>query len=193
MFDKIFNFFWKWLFFFLKKVLFGVLIKLKISFGYLILLDVFCSYLYPTLFFLKYHTVCLFNILVDIVAYDFPGFKNRFLVIYSLLSKKYNIRLAIRVKVKDIKPTLLSITSLYLNAGWLEREVHEFFGIYFYLNKDLRHLLLDYGFKGFPLLKDFPLSGFVDVVYSDTIKKISYRNLEQTQAYREVCLKRFLV
>jgi NADH-quinone oxidoreductase subunit C len=75
----------------------------------------------------------------------------------------------------------------------LEREVHEFFGIFFYLNKDLRHLLLDYGFKGFPLLKDFPLSGFVDVIYNDNIKKINYRNLEQIQAYRENCLKKFLI
>jgi len=87
----------------------------------------------------------------------------------------------------------MSCGSIFSSAKWAEREVYEFYGIIFYMHRDLRHLLLDYGFRGNPLLKDFPLTGFIEVIYSERLKKINYRDLELAQEYRKNCLKRFLI
>jgi len=84
---------------------------------------------------------------------------------------------------------LLSVVSLYNSAGWSEREVFDFFGIFFFENKDLRRILTDYGFRGYPLRKDFPLTGYVDVYYDDNQKRICYRSLELSQEYRNFNFK----
>ena len=84
---------------------------------------------------------------------------------------------------------ILSLLGLYRVAGWCEREVFDFFGIFFFENKDLRRILTDYGFKGFPLRKDFPLTGFVDSYYDDSQKRICYRTLELAQEYRHFNFK----
>jgi len=77
--------------------------------------------------------------------------------------------------------SLLSVSSLFYNANWAEREVFDFYGLYFSLNKDLRRILLDYGFQGYPLRKDFPLTGFIELFYDDTIKKITYEKFKKIQ------------
>ena len=79
---------------------------------------------------------------------------------------------------------LLSITSFFYSAVWLEREIFDFFGLYFFFNKDLRRILLDYGFIGNPLRKNFPLSGFIELFYDDSIKKIVYEKVTLCQEYR---------
>jgi NADH-quinone oxidoreductase subunit C len=90
----------------------------------------------------------------------------------------------IKIKLKELNNNLLSITSIFYTAAWLEREVFDFFGLYFLYNKDLRRILLDYGFQGYPLRKDFPLSGFLELFYDDTLKKITYEKISLSQEYR---------
>lgn len=189
---KLIIFFDIGIFYFLKKVLFGSLLKIYVGSGYNFFLLINSRYLYPILYFLRYHSLCLFKILIDLMATDYIGANARFTISYSLLSVKYNNRFLIKAGVKTYEE-LLSCASIFLAASWLEREVYEFYGIFFSLNKDLRHLLLDYGFRGYPLRKDFPISGFIEIVYSDINKKLSYRKLELVQSYRASYLKRFLV
>ena len=142
------------------------------------------QYIYPFIYFLSYQSLFKFNTLLDIICVDYISFKYRFNTTYVLLSLKYNFSLHVHTYLKNI-PIQLSITSIFLSAAWLEREIYEFFSVYFILNKDLRHLLLDYGFQGFPLLKDFPLSGFIEVFYNDNTKKINYTALSLSQLYRD--------
>lgn len=142
------------------------------------------KYLYPFIFFCKKHTLCLFNILIDLICFEFLGTKYRYVLIYNFLSINYTLRLLIKIKLQELNNSLLSITSIFYTAGWLEREVYDFFGLYFYYNKDLRRILLDYGFQGYPLRKDFPLSGFIELFYNDTIKKITYEKIALSQEYR---------
>jgi NADH:ubiquinone oxidoreductase subunit C len=103
--------------FFLKQVFASAIYKIKINSGYNLFFDISTVHIYPILFFLHYHSLCRFNILIDMVAYDFPGFKNRFLVIYSVLSKKYNLRLSVRASLSDAHPSIMSLTSLFLNSS----------------------------------------------------------------------------
>jgi len=178
-------------YFFLFRV-FGKSIKrIMILPGYIITLKFSFKYLYPLLYLLRFHTLCLFNILADIGSADFIGSIPRFTLSYNILSLKFNVRFFVKINVSNICK-LLSTCSIFNSSKWIEREIYEFFGIGFYLNGDLRHLLLDYGFKGFPLLKDFPISGFIEVVYSDLIKKLTYIPVELVQEYRKNYIKRFL-
>jgi len=90
----------------------------------------------------------------------------------------------IKIKIKESLASILSSASLFYSANWLEREVFDFFGLFFFSNKDLRRILLDYGFKGYPLRKNFPLSGFIELFYNDITKKITYNKIELGQEYR---------
>lgn len=90
----------------------------------------------------------------------------------------------IKIKVQEFNKNLLSITSLFSSAWWLEREVFDFYGLYFFCHKDLRRILLDYGFRGHPLRKNFPLTGFIELFYDDSIKKIMYDRVTLSQEYR---------
>lgn len=157
--------------------------KIRVVSGYDIEVEVSSKNVYPCLLFLKKHSLCLFKSMVDIICYDTPSKKNRFFVVYNLLSVELNVRLRVITKVAEHTP-LLSCTSLFWSAGWSEREIFDFYGVFFFLNKDLRRILTDYGFKGFPLRKDFPLIGFVDVYYDDNQKRICYRDLAVAQEYR---------
>lgn len=139
--------------------------------------------IYPVLYFLQKHTICQFDCLTDIVCYDTPGKSLRFGIIYNLLSVRYNMRIRLVSKFKNIV-ALLSVSSLFLGAGWMEREVLDMFGVYFFLNSDLRRILTDYGFNGYPLRKDFPLTGYLEVYYDDNQKRISYKLVELAQEYR---------
>jgi NADH-quinone oxidoreductase subunit C len=141
------------------------------------------NFLLPLVMFLKNDTLYQFKHLIDIVAVDQPGKKFRFSIIYCFLSTQYNQRLQVIIQTNELL-SVDSITALYKNANWAEREVWDLYGIKFLNHPDLRRILTDYGFEGFPLRKDFPLSGYKEVTYSDTLKSIKYDKIELTQAYR---------
>ena len=132
--------------------------------------------IYPTLTFLKKNNQTQFQMLIDITVYDILGQCERFLVIYSLLSQLFNRRIYVTTKVNEIT-ALISVNSIFYVANWIEREVWDFFGILFFLHKDLRRILTDYGFDYFPLRKDFPLIGMCETIYDDTQKRILNKTL----------------
>jgi len=135
------------------------------------------------LFFLKHHTNFLCSQLMDLSMVDYPERKYRFEIFYLLLSIKYNNRFVVTSFVKE-DSYIDSVTSIYSSAGWYEREVWDMFGIFFKNHADLRRILTDYGFKGHPLRKDFPLTGFVEVRYADSLKRIVYEKVSLSQEYR---------
>jgi NADH:ubiquinone oxidoreductase subunit C len=137
----------------------------------------------PILLFLKNHSLSQFKQLVEIAVYDRPGKRYRFTVLYHLLTIHYGNRLTCLVQTDELTD-LPSTTSLYSGAGWLEREVWDLFGIFFTNHLDLRRILTDYGFSGFPLRKDFPLTGFLEVFYSDEQKRVVYQPVELSQEFR---------
>ena len=133
--------------------------------------------------FLRDHTNSQYKMLVDITAVDYPEREERFEVVYMLLSIKYNSRIIVKVAVDEITP-IPSVETIFPNAGWYERETFDMFGIIFQENKDLRRILTDYGFEGYPLRKDFPLSGYTEVRYDDSVRRVVVEPLELTQEFR---------
>jgi NADH dehydrogenase (ubiquinone) Fe-S protein 3 len=144
---------------------------------------------YPLSLFLKKHSTYQYRTLVDLIACDFPGKKLRFTLVYNLLSVDYNSRILIRTKITENLPIITTVVPLFSGSGWLEREVFDLFGIFFINHFDLRRILTDYGFVGYPLRKDFPLTGFVEIVYDDSQKHIIYRPVELTQNFRNFSFK----
>ena len=139
---------------------------------------------------LKFSLICLkkhigfqYQMLTYIAGVDLYGLFYRFCVVYDLLSITYNVRLRIKVYVTEIT-SLDSVTGIYINANWWEREVWDLFGIYFENHPDLRRILTDYGFEGFPLRKDFPLYGYVELRYDEIKKNIVVEPLELSQNFR---------
>ena len=126
---------------------------------------------------------CQFRQLTDIAGVDYPNKFPRFEVVYHLLDFKQNIRLRIKVKVSEDE-TIPSVTAIYPCAHWYEREAFDMYGINFTDHPDLRRLLTDYNFEGFPLRKDFPLTGSVEVRYSDVEKKVIYEPVKLQQDFR---------
>ena len=135
------------------------------------------------IYFLQKHTNSQFVVLSDLFGVDNLRKKNRFQVIYALLSIRYNARIRINIYVNEFQ-NVPSITKLFNSAGWLERETWDMFGIFFVNNQDLRRILTDYGFDGFPLRKDFPLSGYIELRYDDSLKRVVYEPIEITQEFR---------
>ena len=133
--------------------------------------------------FLKDNQLLQFKTLISITAVDYPKNKERFEVNYFLLSYKLNKRIILKVNTDDVTP-LPSLTSIYKGANWYEREVWDLFGVFFSNHPDLRRILTDYGFEGFPFRKDFPQTGFVEVRYDDQKKYVLYEPLEITQEFR---------
>jgi NADH/F420H2 dehydrogenase subunit C len=133
--------------------------------------------------FLYYHTNTLFQTIPDITAVDYPDQKLRFEVIYNLLSPIYSARIRIKILAGEADP-VPSLVNIFPGANWMERETWDMFGIYFYNHPDLRRILTDYGFEGFPLLKNWPLSGYMEVRYDDEQKRVIYEPIEITQEYR---------
>jgi len=162
--------------------------KASIVSGFDIVIEVVNRNIYPILFFLSNHTLWQFKSLIDITCYDVPKKFYRFSLIYNLISIHFNLRIRVMTKINELS-NLFSVIGLYKSANWSEREIFDFFGIFFWGNKDLRRILTDYGFKGFPLRKDFPMTGYVDIYYDDNQKRICYRNLELNQEYRNFNLK----
>ena len=124
-----------------------------------------------------------FEMLLDITAVDYPKRAKRFEVVYILLSLINHLRIRVKVFINDSE-IIPSISKLYKCARWYEREVWDMYGISFKGNNDLRRLLTDYGFEGHPLRKDFPLTGFVELRYDETKKKVAYSKVKLTQDYR---------
>lgn len=139
--------------------------------------------IYNVLLFLKYHTQYQFTVLTCISAVDYPANKYRFKIAYELLSIKYNLR----IRVKTFSHELFSISScdsLFLAATWHECEAWDMFGIFFKNSSHLRRILTDYGFEGYPLRKDFPLSGFIEMRYNEIEKRVVSESLELSQEFR---------
>lgn len=135
------------------------------------------------LIFLRDYTNANFKQLSDITAVDYPDREKRFEVVYILLSVRFNSRILVKVNVDEMT-SLPSIVDIYPSAGWAERESWDMFGIFFSGNPDLRRILTDYGFEGYPLRKDFPLSGYVEVRYDSSKKRVVCEPLELSQEFR---------
>lgn len=139
----------------------------------------------PTwLIVLRYDWLQKFKICIDIVVYDQPGKKLRFTIIYLFLSISYNARSSIITQTTEFKG-LESCIIIYKSINWSEREVWDIYGIFIHNHTDLRRILTDYGFKSFPLRKDFPVSGFKELKYTNWREFCKYINLELIQASRE--------
>ncbi len=149
-----------------------------------LLINVDVNNLYSTILFLKTNLKCKFRQLIDIVAADYPNEEKRFRIYYLLLSHENNSRIKISVSL-NIDEKISSITKIYPSANWMEREVFDMYGIKFKSHPDLRRILTDYNFKGFPLRKDFPLTGFNEVRYSEKEKKVAYEPVKLEQDYRD--------
>ena len=133
--------------------------------------------------FLKSNENCKFKQLIDIAGVDYPENEKRFELIYLFLSHENNIRIKLLTKFV-IDQTINSITKIFPSANWMEREVFDMYGVKFKNHPDLRRILTDYGFKGHPLRKDFPLTGFNEVRYSEKDKKVIYEPVKLEQNYR---------
>ena len=134
--------------------------------------------------FLKSNDSCKFRQLIDIAGVDYPEDEKRFQLVYLFLSHENNLRIKLMIKF-DITRIIPSITKIYPSANWMEREVFDMYGIKFKNHPDLRRILTDYNFKGHPLRKDFPLTGFNEVRYSEKEKKVVYEPVKLEQNYRD--------
>ncbi len=133
--------------------------------------------------FLKSNDYCKFRQLIDIAGIDYPENEKRFNLVYLLLSHEHNTRIKILIKF-ELSQIIPSITKIFPSANWMEREVFDMYGIKFKNHPDLRRILTDYNFKGHPLRKDFPLTGFNEVRYSEKEKKVIYEPVKLEQNYR---------
>ncbi len=134
--------------------------------------------------FLKTDSACQFSTLVDITAVDYPGRAKRFDVIYHLLSMYQNQRIRLRLSIRE-EDMVPSIIDTHPSANWFEREVFDMFGILFSGHPDLRRILTDYGFRGHPLRKDFPTTGYTEVRYDEAQKRVVYEPVTLVQEYRQ--------
>ena len=133
--------------------------------------------------FLKSDENLKFRQLIDIAGVDYPDQEKRFQLVYLFLSHEKNIRVKLSIRF-DTKQIINSLTKIFPSANWMEREVFDMYGIKFKNHPDLRRILTDYGFKGHPLRKDFPLTGFNEVRYSEKEKKVIYEPVKLEQNYR---------
>ncbi len=134
--------------------------------------------------FLKDHPNTSFDVLVDICGVDYPNRKFRFEIVYQLLSISLNLRMKLKLKVQEDE-SVESLSSIYPCANWYEREIWDLFGISFQNHPDLRRILTDYDFEGFPLRKDFPLTGFVQVKYDNETQQVINEPVKLDQEYRD--------
>ena len=133
--------------------------------------------------FLKLDNKFKFKQLIDIAAIDYPNEEKRFELVYLLLSVENNMRVKISIKF-ETNEKVPSIVKIFPSANWMEREIFDMYGIKFINHPDLRRILTDYNFKGHPLRKDFPLTGFNEVRYSEKEKKVIYEPVKLEQNYR---------
>jgi len=134
--------------------------------------------------FLKADSACRFSTLVDITAVDYPQRPKRFDVVYHFLSMYQNHRVRLRCAIREDE-MVPSILPVHLSANWFEREIFDMFGILFSGHPDLRRILTDYGFRGHPLRKDFPTTGYTEVRYDEAQKRVVYEPVSLVQEYRQ--------
>jgi len=159
----------------------------QINFGQLFI-EVDVDDIVSTILFLKTNGKCKFKQLVDITAVDYLQKEKRFKIVYLLLSHENNLRIIININI-DEKTTVPTITKIFPSANWMEREVFDMYGVSFKDHPDLRRILTDYGFEGYPLRKDFPLTGHLEVRYSEENKKVTYEKVKLDQKYRNFDLE----
>ena len=157
--------------------------KSEINFDQLFI-DVNVEDIISTILFLKTNEKCKFKQLIDITAVDYPQREKRFKIVYLLLSHEKNLRIVINTHI-DEKKTVSSITKIFPSANWMEREIFDMYGISFKNHPDLRRILTDYGFDGYPLRKDFPLTGHTEVRYNEDKKKVVSEPVKLDQEYRD--------
>ncbi|MDR6758978.1 NADH-quinone oxidoreductase subunit C [Mycoplana sp. BE70] len=133
--------------------------------------------------FLRDDVQCGFVNLIDVCGVDWPAREERFDVVYHLLSPRQNIRVRVKVATGEDEP-VPSACGVYPGADWFEREAYDMYGILFTGHPDLRRILTDYGFEGYPLRKDFPTTGFVEVRYDDAVKRVVYEPVHLRQEFR---------
>jgi NADH-quinone oxidoreductase subunit C len=155
----------------------------EVAFGELTL-HVTLAHLEDLVDFLRTDPSCRFSSLVDVTAIDHPSRVERFDVVYHFLSmyQNHRIRLKLAVRETDMVP---SIQGIHPSANWFEREVFDMFGILFSGHPDLRRILTDYGFRGHPLRKDFPTTGYTEVRYDEVLKRVVYEPVSLVQEYRQ--------
>ncbi len=146
-------------------------------------LNIHCENLIEVLNFLKNSAYTKFRQLVDITAVDYPENNQRFKLVYLLLSHEFNCRIILSYLINE-NEIIPSITNIFPSANWMEREVFDMYGIKFKDHPDLRRILTDYNFEGFPLRKDFPLTGHNEVRYNEDEKKVIYEPVKLEQNYR---------
>lgn len=134
--------------------------------------------------FLRDDPRCQFWNITDVCGVDWPRREKRFDVVYHLLSPKQNLRIRLKVQTDETTP-VPSICGVYPGANWFEREAYDLYGILFSGHPELRRLLTDYGFEGYPLRKDFPLTGFVEVRWDDELKRVVYEPVRLAQEFRD--------
>ena len=133
--------------------------------------------------YLRDDPACGFSTLLDITAVDYPERSQRFDVVYHLLSMYQNQRIRVTVRT-DEETAVPSVVSVFPSANWYERETFDMYGVLFSDHPDLRRILTDYGFNGYPLRKDFPLTGYVEVRYDDDEKRVVYEPVKLVQEFR---------
>ncbi len=133
--------------------------------------------------FLRTDEKCLFWNMIDVCGADYPGRAKRFDVVYHLLSPRHNQRIRVKIQTDEATPVPSAI-GVYPGVDWFERETYDMYGVLFTGHPDMRRLLTDYGFEGYPLRKDFPLTGFVEVRWDDEQKRVVYEPVKLTQEFR---------
>jgi len=159
----------------------------KVSFNQLFL-EIDIENLYSTILYLKTNNKCKFKQLIDITAVDYPNKEKRFNIVYFLLSHENNLRVIVNININEKTPAP-SIIKIYPSANWMEREVFDMYGIIFQDHPNLKRILTDYEFQGYPLRKDFPLTGHNEVRYSESKKKVISEPVNLEQAYRDFDLE----
>ena len=133
--------------------------------------------------FLRDDPRCDFRCFIDVTAIDWPAREKRFDVVYHLLSPMKNARVRVKIETDEATP-IASIIEVFPGADWFEREMYDLYGVLITGHPDMRRLLTDYGFEGYPLRKDFPLTGFVEVRYDDQQKRVVYDKVRLAQEFR---------
>jgi NADH-quinone oxidoreductase subunit C len=146
-------------------------------------LDIARDKIIEVLTFLRDDPKCRFEVLIDICGVDWPARAARFDVVYHLLSPRLNQRIRVKLETDETTP-VASAVEVFSVANWFEREAYDMYGILFSGHPDLRRILTDYGFQGYPLRKDFPLTGYVEVRYDEELKRVVNEPVELTQEFR---------
>lgn len=156
--------------------------KIKI-FKYSLIIVVKPVHLVDVLVFLKNNVLYQCEILTCISGVDYPANKHRFKIVYELLSVRYNFRIRVKTFTHELS-TIDSCERVYSSANWYECEIWDMFGVFFKNHSNLKRILTDYGFEGYPLRKDFPLSGFIEMRYNEVEKRVVSETVELAQEYR---------